>query len=120
MRDAMDDRESRDWARPGNMKMVYGERVDIPDVTCMPVAEAEAALKAAGFEVARDEEPVDSECAEGEVAGTLPTGSTSKGSAVMIQISNGSDHEPDPDPTPGPPDGGDGGGSPGPPGRPRD
>jgi membrane peptidoglycan carboxypeptidase len=100
MHDAMDGKESQDWGRPGSERMVYGERVDIPEVECLPVSEAESLIRAAGFDVMVDDEPIDSSCEAGLAAGSTPTGSTSRGSSVMIQVSNGSDYEPEPDPTP--------------------
>jgi membrane peptidoglycan carboxypeptidase len=111
MHDAMDGVESQDWARPGSEKLVRGERVSIPVVECLPVSEAEALISDAGFDVNVDDEQVDSECEEGQVAGTLPEGSTSRGSAVMILVSNGSDYE-EPEPTPEPEPPGNGGGRP--------
>jgi membrane peptidoglycan carboxypeptidase len=106
MSDAMDGVESEDWPRPGREKLVYGERVNIPGVECLPVSEAEAAVSAAGFDVSVDDDAVDSECEKGLTAGTDPSGSTSRGSTVVILVSNGSDHEPEPEPTPepGPPE----------------
>jgi membrane peptidoglycan carboxypeptidase len=110
MADAMAGKESQDWARPGSERLVYGERVNIPDVECLPLSEAEALVDAAGFDVmVDDEEPVDSACEAGLAAGTTPTGSTSRGSTIMIQVSNGSEYEepePEPEPEPTPPDNG--------------
>jgi membrane peptidoglycan carboxypeptidase len=109
MRDAMRGRDSLDWPAPADMDLVYGPREDIPDVTCMSVSEAEEILEAAGFDVRVEDDPVDSECAAGEVAGTTPNESTTRGGVVAILVSNGSDHEPEP--SPGPPGNGNGNGN---------
>ncbi len=92
-------KESRDWPPPEDLDLVYGPRQDIPDVSCMPVPAAEEELEEAGFEVRVDDEPVDSSCPAGEVAGTTPDGSTTRGGVVTIHISNGADS---PGPGPGP------------------
>jgi membrane peptidoglycan carboxypeptidase len=119
MRDAMKGKDSEDWPEPGDKDLVFGPRQDIPDVSCMSIAEAEATLSGAGFEVDLEDTPVDSECAEGQAAGTTPSGSTTRGGAVTILVSNGSGYEepePEPSPTqpgeqPGPPGNGEGGGN---------
>jgi membrane peptidoglycan carboxypeptidase len=116
--DAMKGRDGKDWGRPSSDKMVYGDQVNIPDVECRPVAEAQAALENAGFDVEINRDPVDSDCAPGQAAGTNPSGRTIPGDEITIQVSNGSGFEPGP--SSGPPgnddgddDGGPGGGGPG-------
>jgi membrane peptidoglycan carboxypeptidase len=124
LRDAMAGKESQDWARPGDMELVYGPRSNIPDVECLPLDEALALVDSAGFDAEVDDgDPVDSACPAGTAAGTDPSGSTSRGAPITVLVSNGSDHEPDPEPTEGPGGGGGGGGPggggvgpPGPPG----
>jgi beta-lactam-binding protein with PASTA domain len=85
-------------APPNNL--VVGVKVAIPDVTCKSVAEATAALKAAGFDTFVDPTKIPSACPDGTVAKTDPTGSTSKGSSVSLQISNGAGPPPPPPPPP--------------------
>ena len=104
MRDAMRGKESLDWGPPEDMDLVYGPREDVPDVSCLPVSEAESILEDAGFDVQIEDDPVDSACPAGDVAGTTPSDSTTRGGVVTIHISNGSDHEEEEDqPGPGPP-----------------
>jgi membrane peptidoglycan carboxypeptidase len=110
MRDAMRGKESLDWDPPEDMDLVYGPREDIPDVSCLPVSEAESILEDAGFDVQIDDDPVDSACPAGDVAGTTPSDSTTRGGVVTIHISNGSDHQEEEEedrPGPGPPPGDD-------------
>jgi membrane peptidoglycan carboxypeptidase len=114
VRDAMKGVEGRNWAKPGNNKMVFGDQVSIPDVRCRPVSEAESMLKGAGFEVEVDPEPVDSDCPPGRAAGTSPSGRTIPGSPVTILVSNGSGFEPGESEPPGGGNGGPGDGDGGP------
>ncbi len=96
LRDAMKGLEPQDWGRPSNIKLVYGPRADIPEVECMPLNEALAVLRQAGFDAEIDDgDPVDSKCPEGTAAGTEPSGQTSRGAPVTVLVSNGSDHDPD-------------------------
>jgi membrane peptidoglycan carboxypeptidase len=94
-------------APPRNLAL--GVRVRVPDVKCMSVRAATSALRTRGFDVSVDPRRVNSECGAGEVAGTDPTGTTSRGSTVVLLISNSINTNPSP--TPGP--GGGGGGGPG-------
>lgn len=97
MREAMEGRDSQDWAEPSDSDLVYGPRANIPDVACLSISAAEAEIEDAGFEVSVDDNRVDSECEAGQAAGTTPSGSTSRGSHVTVEVSNGSDFsEPDP------------------------
>ncbi|HEY8450979.1 MAG: transglycosylase domain-containing protein [Micromonosporaceae bacterium] len=93
LRDGMKGKERLDWDRPSDMKLVYGPRVQIPNVECLTVEQAQARLTQAGFDVSVERRPVDSACPPGRVAGTDPAGTTSRGAAVAILISNGSDYE---------------------------
>jgi len=112
LRDAMKGRESQNWAPPSDPDLIRGPEVNIADVTCRSVGEAESILRGQGFETRVDDQPVDSECAPGQVAGTTPSGVTSPGDTITIQISNGSGFEPEPNdgPPSGPGGGGPGGG----------
>ncbi len=95
LRDAMRGVEAQDWPTPSDPELIRGRMVDIPDVTCNTVAEAEAKLRQAGFQVQIDDQRVDSSCPEGRVAGTNPSGETSPGDLIILQVSNGSDHDDD-------------------------
>ena len=104
LRDAMQGVETSDWPAPSD-KLALGDQVRIPDVECLPVAEAESVLSDAGFRVRVDDNPVESSCEEGLAAGTNPSGRTVRGGTVEIQISDGSqfeEQEPPGRPGPGP------------------
>jgi beta-lactam-binding protein with PASTA domain len=111
--DYMKGKDKKEFKRPDNRKLTYGEQRSIPNVECASVGEARSRLSGAGFEVSVLGTPVDSKCPAGQVAGTSPDGRTIKGGAVMIQISNGKGAEPDKPDEPTPP------GGPGNPPRPR-
>jgi membrane peptidoglycan carboxypeptidase len=101
LRDAMVGKPGIEFAAPPN-KLVVGVKVPIPVVTCKSVAEATGALKAAGFDAFVDPTKIPSPCPDGTVAKTDPMGSTSKGSTVTLQISNGAGVPPPPPPSPTP------------------
>jgi membrane peptidoglycan carboxypeptidase len=101
MRDALAGLPPIDFPTPP-ASLAYGVKVGIPSVTCKTVDDATNALKGAGFQVSVGSGTVASNCPAGTVAGTDPSGSTSKGSNVSLLISAG--------PTQGPPSGGPGGG----------
>ncbi len=88
LRDAMAGKPAIQFTPPPT-NLVFGTKVPIPDVTCKSVAEATAALKAVGFDVAVDPNKVASPCPDGTVAKTDPAGSTSKGSSISLQLSGG-------------------------------
>lgn len=103
LRDAMEGVDAEDWAKP-TAKRALGDQTGIPSVTCRPVSEAQDILEDAGFSVRVDETRVDSDCAAGLAAGTSPSGRTVEGGVVVIEVSNGSDHQEEtPGPTTGPP-----------------
>jgi membrane peptidoglycan carboxypeptidase len=93
--DYMKGKDKKEFKRPDNRKLTYGEQRSIPNVECASVGEARSRLSGAGFEVSVLSTPVDSKCPAGQVAGTSPDGRTIKGGAVMIQVSNGKAAEPD-------------------------
>jgi beta-lactam-binding protein with PASTA domain len=76
------------FKRPSNSKLILGEQRSIPDVSCVPVAEATSRLKAAGF-VPTVGTATASSCPAGTAAGTVPSGRTVRGGAVGIQVSDG-------------------------------
>lgn len=80
---------------PPSGKIVHGDQRSIPDVTCRSVDEAKSRLRNAGFEVEVSGNRVDSNCPEGSVAGTEPSGQTIKGGAVTIELSNGKKDKPE-------------------------
>ena len=112
MRDAVKDLPKIDFPKPPD-NLVFGKRVNIPNVTCQPVNTARSRLINAGFDVSISDEAVPSKCPANTVARTDPSGSTSKGSTVVIYVSSGAPTEqatPPPGEGPGGPGGGDGGG----------
>ncbi|NUT35071.1 MAG: PASTA domain-containing protein [Hamadaea sp.] len=88
LRDGMKGKPNQQFEKPSS-KIAFGVKVSIPNVTCKSVAEATSILKNKGFTVDVDRKQVASNCPAGTVAGTSPSGSTSKGSNVTLQISNG-------------------------------
>ncbi|HEY2673081.1 MAG TPA: transglycosylase domain-containing protein [Rugosimonospora sp.] len=67
----------------------YGQRQSIPSVKCQTPGAATTVLKAAGFSVHTGSTPVASDCPAGTVASTTPSGSTSKGGPITLNISSG-------------------------------
>jgi membrane peptidoglycan carboxypeptidase len=100
-----------DWPTPEDRDLFRRPRANVPDVRCATVEEAQDRLRDAGFQVELDDNPVNSDCPAGRVAGTNPSGRASQGDTIRIQISNGSGDN-------GNDDGNDNGGpgGPGPPG----
>src|SRR5690606_3752307 len=88
LRDAMKGKKRLDWGRPSDMDLVYGPRVQIPDVECLTVPEAEARLTQAGFEVQIEPRQVDSACPAGRAArpegGRVGTCALPVGTAVAL------------------------------------
>ena len=115
LHDVMVGKPAVNFIKPSD-KLAYGTRVGVPNVKCQPVDGATATLKGAGFGVSVDPTPIDSECPQGMVAKTAPSGTASKNSIITILISKGGGQpaQPgDPGGTGGPGDGGPGGGGPG-------
>ena len=108
MRDAMRGLPGIDFAKTSS-KLAQGTRVRVPPVTCATVRAATRTLESAGFDVSVAEKKVDSPCPDGTVATTDPTGTTSKGSTIILVLSNGKVTVPTPGPS-GPGGGGGGGG----------
>jgi len=109
MRDAVAGLPKLDFARPPDI-LVAGKKIAIADYTCKSREEAMASLTAAGFVPQVATTPIDSPCPAGSVAKTDPSGSGSKGTSVMIYLSNGSKPAGPPPPSGGPGNGGGGGG----------
>jgi membrane peptidoglycan carboxypeptidase len=108
MREAMKGKAKIQFLKPPN-NLIFGKRVNIPNVRCRTVAQATAALTAVGFDVTVETDnrnKIPSVCPKNMVAKTDPEGSTSKGSTVTLILSNGE----------APPPGGGGGGGGGGPG----
>jgi membrane peptidoglycan carboxypeptidase len=93
--DFMKGKDRKEFKKPDNRKLTYGEQRSIPRVTCSSVGEARSRLANAGFEVSILSTPIDSKCPAGSVAGTSPSGRTIKGGAVSIELSNGKSGEED-------------------------
>jgi membrane peptidoglycan carboxypeptidase len=123
LRDAMRGVDGQDWPPPEDRDLIRGTEIDVPNVECLTVEAAENRLEDAGFDVQIQDDPVDSDCPAGRVAGTDPSGEAFEGDTVQLEISNGSGDEDDDDGNgngngggddeqPGPPgdDGGGGGG----------
>ena len=85
---AMKGKPKRSFARPTD-RLAYGDQRSIPDVTCQPVDRATAALRAAGFTVRVEPEPVDSPCPAGTAAATDPRDRAVRGGVVVIRVSRG-------------------------------
>jgi membrane peptidoglycan carboxypeptidase len=101
MRDAHANLPVIDFERPPQ-HLVVGVKVSIPDVRCQSEQAAVAAIQRAGFDVyVERSQKVDSPCPPNTVAGTEPSGSTSKGSTVTVLLSAGPGDEPPPPPTGG-------------------
>ncbi|WP_245601648.1 transglycosylase domain-containing protein [Hamadaea tsunoensis] len=89
LRDGVKGKPVVNFSKPVSQKIIYGTKVSIPVVTCKSVADATSILKNKGFTVNVEATPVSSPCPAGTVAGTTPSGSTSKNSSVGLQISDG-------------------------------
>jgi membrane peptidoglycan carboxypeptidase len=109
LRDSMKGKRKFQFAVPTNQALIFGKRVNIPNVTCKSISDATRMITGAGFSVSVDPTPVPSSCPVGTVAKTDPAGSSSKGTEVTLYTSKGG---PTPSPTigPPPPGGGPGGG----------
>jgi membrane peptidoglycan carboxypeptidase len=94
--DYMKGKDKKEFKRPDNRKLTFGEQRSIPNVECAPVGDARSRVSSAGFDVSVLSTPVDSRCPAGTAAGTSPSGRTIKGGAVMIEVSNGKGAEPPP------------------------
>jgi len=102
LRDAMKSLPAKQFPKPDDGKVVHGTKVSIPSVTCKSVSQATATLKDRGFTVYTESKEVSSTCPKGTVAGTTPSGTTSKGSSVGLQISSGAGVPPGSSPPPTP------------------
>jgi Membrane carboxypeptidase (penicillin-binding protein) len=101
MRDAHQGLPMLDFERPPQ-NLIVGVKVAIPDVRCQSEQQAVAAIQRAGFDVYVEKtQKVASPCPPNTVAGTEPSGSTSKGSTVTVLLSAGPGDEPPPPPTGG-------------------
>ena len=99
--DYMKGKPSVQFPKPGSDKISIGDLVSVPDVSCTSVASATVELKGAGFTPTTGGQ-VASTCPAGTVAGTEPSGRTSEGSQVVMQISTGNGPAtPNPGPTHG-------------------
>ena len=115
MSDAMENAPRKEFVKPTDA-MAWGVRVTVPDVDGLSVEEAKTELTEAGFTPIVDERKVGSRQAAGMVARTDPRGGSgsSKGGAVTIYVSNGTDRDddrPDDITIPGDPGNGNGNGN---------
>jgi membrane peptidoglycan carboxypeptidase len=94
LRKAMKGMPSEDWDVPSDKDLIRGPEINIAGVTCQSVGQAQSRLEGQGFKVEISDQPVDSDCAPGRVAGTRPSGTTSPGDTITILISNGSGYDP--------------------------
>ncbi|GIH18209.1 penicillin-binding protein [Rugosimonospora africana] len=76
----------------------YGQRQSIPSVKCQSPNAATTRLENAGFAVHVGSKPVASSCPAGTVASTTPSGSTSKGGPITLNISAGPGGQQNPPP----------------------
>jgi membrane peptidoglycan carboxypeptidase len=95
--DYMKGKPSVQFPRPGSDKISIGDLVPVPDVSCTGVADAAIELKGAGFTPTTGGQ-VASACPAGTVADTQPSGRTSAGSQVVMEISKGGGPPPAPNP----------------------
>ncbi|MBV1853400.1 penicillin-binding protein [Catellatospora tritici] len=101
MRDAMKGKESIQFRKPSSNKLVTGNLINIPPVTCKPIPEAKSILRGAGFDVSVATKEIASPCPKGTAAGTGPTGKTVRGAIVIINVSDGKGVAPSTPPGPG-------------------
>ncbi len=95
-------------------KLVYGEKVNVPNVVGRTEGDARAILEQRGFKVRVDGAQVPSNVPAGSVAEQSPSGQATKGGTITLKLSNGQGGGQQP-PGPGGPGGfpGGGGGGPG-------
>ncbi len=72
-------------------KLAFGAQVGVPKVNGLPVGQALARLRAAGFSVAMADKPEDSSVPRGRVARTDPAAGsrTARGSVITVYVSSG-------------------------------
>ena len=70
----------------------------VPSVAGLDIDAARQRIKEAGFQVADQNNFVNSSAKQGEVVGTTPSGATIPGSIITIQVSNGIPPAPEPPP----------------------
>lgn len=75
----------------------------VPSVAGLDIDAARQRIKEAGFQVADQNNFVNSSAKQGEVVGTTPSGATIPGSIITIQVSNGIPPAPPPPPEGAPP-----------------
>ncbi|KQR08478.1 transglycosylase domain-containing protein [Cellulomonas sp. Leaf334] len=95
-------------------KLVFGEKVPVPSVVGKSEADARATLQRAGFNAAVDPTQVPSTLPAGTVAAQNPSGTATRGTSVVLTLSNGQPPAgPDPNQPglPGWPGNGNGGGN---------
>jgi membrane peptidoglycan carboxypeptidase len=85
LHDAMVGKSSVGFTAPTRGIAFSGGRSGVPNVNCQSVNSATAMLKAAGYSVTVNPNPVGSSCPAGTVAGTSPSG----GNRVTILLSSG-------------------------------
>lgn len=96
-------------------KLVFGEKVNVPNVVGRTEGDARAILEQRGFKVRVDGAQVPSSVPAGSVAEQSPSGQATKGGTITLKLSNGQGGGQQPGP--GGPGGGPGGGGPGGPGQ---
>jgi hypothetical protein len=85
---AMKGKERINFTPPGQ-KTAQGDLRSIPAVACQSIDSARSKIQGAGFQVAVSNARVTSTCPPGTAAGTSPTGRTTKGGVVTIEVSGG-------------------------------
>jgi membrane peptidoglycan carboxypeptidase len=86
--DAMRGKPNRDFPKTSAELMGVPQR-SIPELACAPVDRASDTLRAAGFRVAVNPDPVDSDCPKGAVTDTDPANGAVQGGVVTLRLSNG-------------------------------
>ncbi len=88
MADGMAGKPQIDFVPP-SQHIAYGDQRPVPDVTCQSPDSAQAELRAAGFRAEIASDPITSDCPEGTVADTSPSGMAPKGSTITLYLSKG-------------------------------
>jgi len=104
LRDIMKGKPKVQFKRPSGNKIAQGEQRSIPGFGCISVADAIAKVESAGFTATPGAE-VESDCPQGQAAGTEPSGRTIKNGFVSIQVSKGKPGPKGPKPGPSAPPG---------------
>jgi membrane peptidoglycan carboxypeptidase len=88
LHDAMVGKPAVNFTAP-TRDIAFGKGGSVPNVTCQSVGSATSTLQRAGYVVTVDPTPITSNCPNGTVARTNPSGNVPKGSTIALVISKG-------------------------------